>query len=48
MDRESHQAVGEGLASLILSYFNVQKEEPQEKKEERTVTRAIKFPFFKR
>lgn len=48
MDRESHQAIGEGLASLILSYFNVQKEEPQEKKEERTVTRAIKFPFFKR
>jgi lysophospholipase L1-like esterase len=48
MDRESHQAIGEGLASLILSYFNVQKEESQEKKEERTASRALKFPFFKR
>ncbi len=48
MEKEAHQAVGEGLASLILSYFNVQKEEPQEKKEERTVSRALKFPFFKR
>ena len=48
MDREAHQAIGEGLSSLLLTYFNVQKEEPQEKKEERTVSRSLKFPFFKR